>query len=167
MEELLRVDEVRWIRDHQIASDVIFPAAGYVAMAGEAARQLTGTPDFTVRRVIVNAAFVIGESASVEVVTSLKQLRLTDTLDSAWYEFTISSYNGSSWTKHCTGQVCAGKQFDLKAVEPRGKLPKSVSSDRWYRIHAGGQVVLRPEIPATARHIDWDGRHSCKSNNAQ
>lgn len=103
---VLRVDEVPWIRDHQIASDVIFPAAGYVAMAGEGVRQVTGTADFTVRRVVVNAAFVLGESAAGEIVTSLRPLRLTDTLDSAWYEFSISSHNGTSWTKHCSGQVC-------------------------------------------------------------
>jgi SAM-dependent methyltransferase len=143
---VLRAEEVPWIRDHQIASDVIFPAAGYVAMAGEAARQLTGTPDFTVRRVTIDSAFVISESAATEVVTSLRPLRLTDTTDSAWYEFSISCYNGTSWTRHCTGQVCPGQPRYSKAAEPRGKLPRDVSSARWYRIMRQVKLCYGPRF---------------------
>lgn len=39
---LLRPDVVPWVKDHEIAGDVVFPGVGYVAMAGEAVRQLTG-----------------------------------------------------------------------------------------------------------------------------
>lgn len=130
---MLRVEEVPWIRDHQIASDVIFPAAGYVAMAGEAVRQLTGMSDFTVRKVNIGSAFVISESTAAEVLTCLRPLRLTDSLDSAWYEFSISTCNGTSWTNHCSGQVHPGQLHEVKSMEPLEKLPRTVPSSRWYQ----------------------------------
>lgn len=143
---MLRIEEVPWIRDHQIASDIIFPAAGYVAMAGEAVRQLTGTPDFTVRNVTIGSAFVISESAATEVLTSLRPLRLTDSLDSTWYWFSVSTYNGTSWTKHCSGQVRPGRDHDLRAVEPHGKLPRDVASARWYQAMRQVKLCYEPRF---------------------
>jgi 2-polyprenyl-3-methyl-5-hydroxy-6-metoxy-1,4-benzoquinol methylase len=35
---------------------------------------------------------------------------LTNTLDSAWWDFFISSYNGNTWMKHCSGQIRAGQE---------------------------------------------------------
>ncbi|RDL31023.1 Lovastatin nonaketide synthase [Venustampulla echinocandica] len=37
--KLLRLSDVPWLRDHQIGSEILFPAAGYMAMAMEAVRQ--------------------------------------------------------------------------------------------------------------------------------
>ena len=34
-----RLSDVPWLRDHKIGSEILFPAAGYVAMAMEASRQ--------------------------------------------------------------------------------------------------------------------------------
>lgn len=129
---MLRTEEVPWIRDHQISSDVIFPGAGYIAMAGEAVRQLTNTEDFTVREVTIASAMVISESLASEILTSLRPLRLTNSLDSTWYEFSITSYNGSSWTKHCFGQVRPGPEHEQKA-KPHRQLLREVPSVKWYQ----------------------------------
>jgi acyl transferase domain-containing protein len=90
---LLRLDDVPWIRDHDISHDVVFPGAEYVAMAGEAIRQLTGEVDFTVREVTISNALVLLEGVTTEIITHLKPLRLTTTLDSTWYDFDIASYD--------------------------------------------------------------------------
>jgi acyl transferase domain-containing protein len=132
---LLRLDDAPWIRDHVIFKDIIFPGAGYVAMAGEAIRQLTGSSDYTVRRVVISTALVLHESTPTEMMTSLRRERLTDSLDSTWYEFTIMSYNGTSWMKHCVGQVRAGPIYannDMKKPVLKD-LPRSVSPARWYK----------------------------------
>lgn len=45
---ILPLESMPWIRDQEVFGDVILPGVGYVAMAGEAIRQLTGAPDFSV-----------------------------------------------------------------------------------------------------------------------
>ena len=96
-----------WIRDHQLKNDIVFPAAGYICMAGEACRQLSNTDDFTVQNVLIKNALVVREGATVEIMTTLRPSRLTDSLDSEWYDFAISSFN-AAWMTHCSGQVKAG-----------------------------------------------------------
>ncbi|KAL6808135.1 hypothetical protein V8C40DRAFT_278958 [Trichoderma camerunense] len=81
---MLSLDHVPWIRDHLVHTDVLYPAAGYIAIAGAA------------------------QAKATEVITTLRPVRLTDMLDSHWYEFTIVSYNNGNWTQHCHGQVRSG-----------------------------------------------------------
>jgi acyl transferase domain-containing protein len=129
---LLRLDEVPWIREHIIGHDIVFPGAGYVSMAGEAIRQLTGCSDYSVRHVNFNQALVLHESKATETITNFRHSRLTDSLDSSWYDFSISSYTGSTWIRHCTGQARGGSEITPRSasIDP---LPREVSSNRWYK----------------------------------
>ncbi|RYP07500.1 hypothetical protein DL765_009144 [Monosporascus sp. GIB2] len=135
---VLRLDDVPWICDHKVRGDVVLPAAAYVAMVGEAIRQVSGrdTTGFTLRQVDISAALVLQSSEAAEVVTHLRPVRLTTSLDSDWYEFSIVSYNGTSWVKHCSGQARAGKS-GLSSVFPVNqaaeKHPRLVSSPTWYQ----------------------------------
>lgn len=132
---LLRLDDVPWIRDHDISHDIVFPGAGYVAMAGEAIRQLTGEIDFTVREVTISNALVLVEGATTEVITHFKPVRLTTTLDSTWYDFDIASYNSSSgrWIKHAVGQARGGCIYETNPPEiaPEKRM---VGSPKWYSV---------------------------------
>lgn len=132
---MLRLDNVPWIQDHEIAHDILLPGAGYVAMIGEAIRQLTDCKGYTVRSVDFISALILNEGKPVELQTHLRKARLTTTLDSEWYEFSIASLNGTSWTKHCTGQVRGGAEFQtaVPTVEP---LPRKVPTSTWYRVMA-------------------------------
>ncbi|KAL8695116.1 MAG: hypothetical protein Q9224_003449 [Gallowayella concinna] len=132
---LLRSDQVSWIQDHEIAGDVLFPAAGYIAMVGEAIRQLGSTVDYTVRSAHFMTALIVSAEKPVEMQTHLRKVRLTTSLDSSWYEFSIASLNEGSWTKHCVGQVKGGYNFPTPApkIEP---LPRKVPSSTWYRVMA-------------------------------
>ncbi|KAF4884019.1 Highly reducing polyketide synthase FUM1 [Colletotrichum fructicola] len=129
------LDYVPWVRDHNIKGDVIFPCAGYVGMAGEAARQLHhGTfAGFAMRNVVIDMAMVLADSKSTEIITSLKKERLTDSLDGSWWEFTITSHNGSSWLKHCSGQVKALEEADGRTRGPPTKLSRVIGPGRWYQ----------------------------------
>lgn len=130
---LLYLDNVTWLQEHEIFGDVIFPGVGYICMTAEAIRQLTGSTDFTVRQVTFNAPLVLHQGPSVEVITHLHQVRLTTTLDSAWYEFSISSLNGSAWIRHCFGQVKAGSEI-IKPTQNIGSHKRKVSGHTWYRV---------------------------------
>lgn len=132
---MLRLDNVPWIQDHEIAQDILLPAAGYIAMIGEAIRQLTDLEDYTVRAVDFISALIMNEGKPVEVQTHLRKARLTTTLDSEWYEFSIASLNGTTWIKHCVGQVRGGAEFKLPVptIEP---CQRKVPTSTWYRVMA-------------------------------
>ncbi|KAH8805416.1 hypothetical protein F5884DRAFT_846143 [Xylogone sp. PMI_703] len=131
-----------WVRDHKIHDDIVFPFAGYVAMAAEAIRQITGVQDgVSLRKVVVTTALVVNEGAPTEFITSLRPHRLTDSLDSQWWEFTISSHNGHMWTKHTTGEVraVAAETEEIAQVDALPELPRKVSEQKWYEtIRRGG-----------------------------
>lgn len=132
---VLRLDNAPWIQDHEIAHDILFPGAGYIAMVGEAIRQLTDLSDYTVRAVNFMSALMLNEGKPVEVFTHLRKVRLTTTLDSEWYEFSVTSLNGPTTTKHCVGQVRGGSdsRIEVPAIEP---LQRMVPSSTWYRVMA-------------------------------
>lgn len=112
---VLRLEAVPWLRDHQVLNDVIFPCAGYLSMAVEAVRQATESTEvdgFILKNVIVRSALVMTDSKPIELLTTLQPVRLTNTLDSNWWEFSIMSHNGSNWMKHCDGQVRTNRDAD-------------------------------------------------------
>ena len=130
---LLRLDDVPWIRDHNISEDTIFPGAGYVAMAGEAVRQLTGCNDYTVREVNITNALILHEHQAHEILTHLKPHRLTTSLDSVWYDFEIASLDGDRWIKHAFGEVRGGSNYapPTSRITP---LSRKVGSEKWYSV---------------------------------
>jgi acyl transferase domain-containing protein len=156
---LLRLDDIPWCRDHVISGDIVFPAAGYIAMAGEAIRQmeisktgsntdstLTNEPlrqGFIVRDLTLTAALSLHASSATEVLFSMRPLRLTTTLDSEWYEFTVASCStnslgssSGSWTKHCAGQVKAAAKYEANSSEETEPLdlPRKIQSSAWYKL---------------------------------
>jgi SAM-dependent methyltransferase len=128
---VLQLENVPWLRDHKIVEDIVFPAAGYIAAVGEAVRQMTGSKDYSLRRLVVKSAFVLQEGQAPELVTSLKLVALTDSLESEWFDFTIASYDGSKWTRHCTGQARGGSN-QLETIRSVNVQPRAVHSNVWY-----------------------------------
>ena len=129
----LRIEDVPWLRDHDILGDIIFPGAGYICMAGEAVKQLhAGSPDYTVKRVTFVSALVLHDEP-VELVTILVPARLTTKLNSEWYDFSVSSFNGDTWIKHVSGQVRPGPGLIQEApeIEP---LPRKVANATMYKV---------------------------------
>ncbi|KAH9983756.1 hypothetical protein F4779DRAFT_624510 [Xylariaceae sp. FL0662B] len=128
----LLLDNVAWLRDHMIGKDAVFPAAGYIAMACEAIRQVSGAQECLMREINISLAMVLRESVATETMFSLWPYRLTTTLDSAWYEFVILSYNGTLWVEHCTGQVRSGTE-DPPTANHIFHLPRKVQTASWYQ----------------------------------
>lgn len=130
----LALDNLPWLHGHQVAGQIVFPAAGYVAMVGEAIRQLSANEAYSLKNVKISAALVLEHGTSVETVTTFTSLLAGSPEDSPWYVFQISSYNGNGWTRHCSGE--ARSSFDASSypriLEPTLSLPRKVSSRSWY-----------------------------------
>ena len=130
---VLSLTDVPWVRDHKLHDDVVFPVAGYVAMAGEAIHQITGATEYALKDIIVGHAMVFNDSGTVEIVSNFRPVRLTSTLDSDWYEFSVASHNGSEWRKHCVGLVKGGFASSSQN-EQFEHFQRLVSSPRWYSV---------------------------------
>lgn len=111
--------------------EIVFPAAGYIAIAVEATRQITESTEFSLKNIHLKNGLLLQPTSDVELLTSFRPVRLTNSIDSIWFEFTICSYNGGRWTKHCVGQTRPGAdhQPPTKTIHPS---TRTVSSDQWY-----------------------------------
>ena len=149
---LLQVHTTPWLQDHKIGDTIVFPFAGYVSMAAEAARQVTGIEDgVSFPKVAVNTALVVDEDAAVEVVTMLRRYHLTDKLDSEWWEFTICSHKGNGWTKHCWGEVqwASSEPPSSEHYQPIGQLRRIVDVPRWYEATRREGLTYGPTFTTT------------------
>lgn len=129
---ILHLDNVPWLHDHKVFGETTFPFAGFIAIVNEAMRQISGSIDCTLSDVYIQTPLILDVSAGIEIITSLKPIRLSTTVDSEWYEFTIASYDGRTWTKHSVGKARAGRH---RPEEPNDTkhLPRCVSTDACYR----------------------------------
>ncbi|KAE9372739.1 putative polyketide synthase, partial [Stipitochalara longipes BDJ] len=106
----LRLSEEPWMNDHRIQSSVLYPAAGFIAMAIEGACQMADTSrvirDFKLRDIQITAAVVLTEEIDVECILQVKPhlIGTRDASGSIWLEFSVSSCtDGVSMRKNCCG----------------------------------------------------------------
>lgn len=118
----MRISEEPWIRDHQIQSSIIYPAAGYICAAVEGACQLAAEGqvirDFRLRDVQIIAPALITEEADLELIVQIRpHLTGTQNNSSTWLEFTVSScLNGQSLRQNCHGLLL----IEYKSSEDSG-----------------------------------------------
>lgn len=145
---LFHLDNAPWIRDHKVNGTTVFPFAAFVSMAAEAVRQVTGIQDgVRLRNVAVNTALLVPEGSPLELVTTFRPHSLTETTESKWWEFTISSHNGHTWTKHCRGQVSpadSSHHFQLADLSP--DLPRRVDARKTYEASRRGGLDYGPNF---------------------
>ena len=128
---ILQLDTTMWLLDHRLQGQVVFPCAGYVAMVGEAIRQVTGSTDYSVGNLFMRTSLVLSESENVELMTNLRPAKLSDDVDSGWHDFTITSYRNGSWKKHCAGQVRGGSDETCEMTHTQPFI-RPVQSEDWY-----------------------------------
>ncbi|KAF9884738.1 hypothetical protein FE257_001300 [Aspergillus nanangensis] len=128
---MLTLNETAWLSDHCLGGDIIFPCAGYVAMVGEAIRQTTGSADYSIKNLFMSTALLLEPRNTMEIITQLRPTKISDNVDSVWYDFTICAYHETTWKKHCIGQVRPGsdKQYDELSLDT---YSREVQSKRWY-----------------------------------
>ncbi|PWY91664.1 polyketide synthase [Aspergillus sclerotioniger CBS 115572] len=133
---VLALENVPWLAGHRVSDQIVFPAAGYVAMVGEALRQLDGESTYTVKNVTIASAAVLESDKRTEILTCLRPGSLDSSEQSPWYAFTISSFDGGQWFRNCYGEarVSVDKSVSLQADEPSKGLPRIVDADAWYNV---------------------------------
>uniref|UniRef100_A0A8H7K8X3 Carrier domain-containing protein n=1 Tax=Bionectria ochroleuca TaxID=29856 RepID=A0A8H7K8X3_BIOOC len=132
---MISLDDLPWLEGHQVAGQIVFPAAGYIAMVGEAIRQLSEEGVYSLRQVNIKSALVLTHGTPAEVVTTLSPLFPSSPDSSAWYSFNVSSFNGTNWTTHCSGEARRrydGLCYPTNAEAAVTTLPRKVDPKSWY-----------------------------------
>jgi acyl transferase domain-containing protein/NADPH:quinone reductase-like Zn-dependent oxidoreductase len=109
---IVRLDDIPWLREHKMQGMSVYPIAGYLAMATEAARRRAEINDvpfsqFEFREVKAGAALVLTDDVDAETTITLRPYAEgTRGNSDIWDEFRICSWNTKrAWTQHCTGLV--------------------------------------------------------------
>ncbi|KAJ6189933.1 hypothetical protein N7519_004841 [Penicillium mononematosum] len=179
--QIIRLSELPWLRDHNIQSTIIYPAAGYITMAMEAARQrvLRAAPGTQVlgyqfRDVNISSALLIQETpGQVEVSITLK--RFSESVRSPsdlWDEFSISSVSSENrWTDHCRGLIAVQTPPKTSNPSKRGEFYSRLSQigmrygPTFANIHdmrsAPGHCISRVEIPDTRVVLPMQYEQAC------
>ncbi|KAI9647281.1 hypothetical protein NHQ30_003664 [Ciborinia camelliae] len=106
---VLRIDDVPWLRHHKVQSLTLFPMSAFIEIAVEAASQKASSNNvqydkFELRDVLVSKPLVLTEDP-VEITLQLRP-RVQSSSSSIWDEFKIHSWAANKgWTLHCEGLI--------------------------------------------------------------
>ncbi|MFE7188228.1 amino acid adenylation domain-containing protein [Kitasatospora sp. NPDC057541] len=115
-EARLDAEALPYLEDHRIQGDVLFPAAGYLEMAVQAVRALTGGTDAALADIELRKALFLPDEES-------RAVRLT--LSAEHGSFTVATGEGAERTVHTVGAVRPaqrrrpGRPLDVEAVRGR------------------------------------------------
>ncbi|KAH6635388.1 polyketide synthase [Chaetomium sp. MPI-SDFR-AT-0129] len=157
--QIIRVSDAPWLQDHRVQSRIVYPAAGLVCMALEAARQLAvedpkqqqqqqqqqvSCYDYELRDIDVDKALMIPETGEttteeadgVDVQVTLSPCDEKLLGSQGWLQFRICSVSGENvWTQHCTGQIAVRSE-----VSADNNNPISLSRRNLTKTNYPGQI---------------------------
>ena len=122
---IVRASEIPWVNDHVVQSNILYPAAGFLAMAIEAEhqRRISKNNDirgYCLREVTIGRALILPRNADkVETMISLRPYSESVRVSSdIWDEFCVSSsVDGSPWTENCRGLISVQKAIGITEVD--------------------------------------------------
>lgn len=127
--QFIGLKESPWLRGHVVQGQVLFPAAGFLTMAIQAACQhlQMRAPNERVesvlfRNISIDKGLVLSEDGpDVEIQLSLRpEARTARESSSVWSEFRIFTVtDGGKWTEHCRGAL----QVETKTIPPQEAVP--------------------------------------------
>ncbi|KXX76491.1 Lovastatin diketide synthase LovF [Madurella mycetomatis] len=169
----LNLADVPWLRDHAMGSDVLMPAAGYVAMALEAMYQIhcslnselsaTALPcelAYRFRNVRFDRALVLEEGKLIPVVLSLSPVPG----GAGWYEFRVMTALDDAIRQHCHGLVRVQDPVD-EPLEGDGLAPLRypTSAKLWYKAQNEIGMGFGPAFQKILSIEATSGRQNCRT----
>jgi zearalenone synthase (highly reducing iterative type I polyketide synthase) len=119
-----------WIADHKIHGTILFPAAGFIALAAEAALFKADTgrevSKFRLRDIHLTTPLVLSENSPTEYTVCLRpHLTTNKATSSEWMEFSVSSSPGSKvLERNCIGLITLEYRSVSEQQHPQDKDPK-------------------------------------------
>ncbi|PKX89973.1 polyketide synthase fmaB [Aspergillus novofumigatus IBT 16806] len=124
---MLRLSDVPWLRDHQIGSEILFPAAGYITMAMEAVRQTalsTATAQdrdvlktrkyrYRLRDVQFPRGLVLEDDVEVHIMLVLVPMAK---LGPGWWEYKITSLAESDSIASSSSSTLSPEKWNINST---------------------------------------------------
>ncbi|KAM4056688.1 KR domain-containing protein [Hirsutella rhossiliensis] len=158
---IIRLDQLPWLRDHKVGEDIVFPAAGYISLAIAAVAQASGlskdSPTYTLRNVKIKSAMVLKESVGTESILDLHSLNTDNT------EFDFTQTLGCNIVCHCPVQYwSAGYSKRGLVYGPAFKTLSNIrsTSDQFEALAnvdlkaSSGSIIQESEYPIHPTVID-------------
>ena len=134
----LRTKDMPWIEDHKINGVILYPGAGMLVMAIEAARRINAHQESNIRGYQLNnvhfSAALDVSHGELETQISLHQQSKDNAL-----EFVITSYTSDQWTENCRGtiRVQLNDAQDEHATSSKNSMtlsgfPRSIPPKQYY-----------------------------------
>ncbi|KAF2262720.1 ketoacyl-synt-domain-containing protein [Lojkania enalia] len=148
--KITRVSETPWVQDHVINDTTIYPAAGMLCMALEAARQMANPAKSIVGYIIKEAEFlnplnIVPENEGTESHIYVRPLgQSTDGDEKFIADFKLYTRVEEDWVKNCQGVVQI--KYGASAENERG-IAESIQSD------------FKAGIATCTRRIDKDAMY--------
>ncbi|KAI0017755.1 KR domain-containing protein [Xylariomycetidae sp. FL0641] len=129
---VLRARDLPWLADHRLGGESVFPAAGYFAMAIEAARQVHEASStsaqqpppiegYVLRDVSIDTALVVPDESDDDGIEVLLSLR-PSVHGGRWQDWSVSSIDGEGTVKsHMSGSV--GLNMRARGAAPPRPVP--------------------------------------------
>lgn len=138
---ILRLEDIPWLKDHRLNEAIVIPGAGYLAMAVEALSQAYGEQGTKIESISMKnfnilSALPISEAsgAQVEVFTTLQPTQISHvSVSESWWNICITSYNDGVSTTHASATLRASSKSEIQQplYQPQDDL--EVTAARvWY-----------------------------------
>jgi acyl transferase domain-containing protein len=148
----LRLSDEPWVKDHQVLGAIVYPAAGYIAMAIEAAQDIADkgrtVGRYNLRDVQFHAAAVIREDVPLELIIQMRPHRsATRSTATSWLEFSISScHNEKNVRENCFGLLSI--EYEVPQDSPLAleqEREEALVSDKHKRITETCHITQSPK----------------------
>jgi NADPH:quinone reductase-like Zn-dependent oxidoreductase/malonyl CoA-acyl carrier protein transacylase len=177
---IIRLDEIPWLRHHQIQSLTIFPISGFVAMALEAVAQKASWKNLEydgleVRDLTVVTPAMLSDE-DLEMTITLRKPQQSTVTCGICDEFRICSWSKSKgWTEHCKGVVATMTAVFMNEVDgtralqaKEARLKSKVST----LVNAATKPVKMQQMYEQLSSIgvsygtSFQGLHECRASKA-
>jgi acyl transferase domain-containing protein/NADPH:quinone reductase-like Zn-dependent oxidoreductase len=138
---ILKADEVPWLEDHRLGSTMVFPGAGYLALAAEALSQVQKSAGSTFSGIkfkdvhIQNVLVLEEDKHGMELYTELKPSQISAvSVSGTWWEFEITSLAANMTTVHASGLIAVlGEVSALsQKVNFSSEMMEEQATRTWY-----------------------------------
>ncbi|KAF3928708.1 hypothetical protein AA313_de0204635 [Arthrobotrys entomopaga] len=136
---ILRVTDVPWLRDHTFQSQILFPGAGWAAMAAEAMHQISADEDgatgYVLTDVDLYSALVVPETdegVEVQLVIRSQNEKILDRQTRMEFHFYSHGRDGK-WIGHCKGRIASSRETPTSSIEiPEESSLRELDIEKFY-----------------------------------
>ncbi|KAJ8071241.1 hypothetical protein OCU04_001576 [Sclerotinia nivalis] len=132
--KITRISETPWVQDHVVNESTIYPAAGMLVMAIEAAKQIASPGKSVKGYLIKDASFlaplrVTSDDHGAESVFHIVPLEDKFDKTSLFAEFSLSTLQNGRWEENCHGMIQVQYESSEQIINPTSSSKASVIRD--------------------------------------